>query len=417
MISAASTVSTILRSTGRSGWSCPSLLSAVMQRWRSTVSLSSTLSISTNCAAARADRLQHGRHLAADLERHVGVHQEVAQRADDAIAERGERLRPPSASGRARHALDDAADEDALLAAAPRPRSRPWPLPDPRPAAAGAARDRRDRERSRSGVRPRAACAGPPAPTPPPSSTASARAASRFCARPGRARNAAIAARIEKSGKSPSCSMRPADRRCRARSDRAAPRSAPRGRDRAAALHLSLHAEIVGARQQRAAPGAALRAIGCFSSPRTAGCTVAIVGHLEQAERVEDLARRRPSAARSASPTPIRSSTGAAPLGVDAMLVDALLQVLDVLRRATDGRPDPAAEQRAGTPTPSRTGLQPSTAAKSRTARPPSAVAHAVDHRVDERLHAERLARPAPAGTAARPSPCRSSSAAPDRWP
>ncbi len=157
----------------------------------------------------RADGLQHRRHLAADLDRHV-----VVERGSRAACRRCDRRTATSALVAAStqlglgQVLDDVADERYASAAGRRPRSRPGPPRRRRRQSTRAARDRRRREGTPAGARLRGGCAGRRLPFSSTIRPSIRRAASRFCARPGRARNATSAARIEKSSKSPSSSMR-----------------------------------------------------------------------------------------------------------------------------------------------------------------------------------------------------------------
>ena len=164
MISAASTVSISLRSVGRSGMR----LAEPVER-RDGVIAQHHVAIEHaldqhRLRRGRADLLQHLRNLAADFGAHRLVGQVVAQRADDAIAKRGER---GDAAGRQRR-LGEPIDQrrrSAIASSARRPRqSPPAPPRHPRRPGACAARDRTRRAGSTAAAPLRAAPGGPSSP-------------------------------------------------------------------------------------------------------------------------------------------------------------------------------------------------------------------------------------------------------------
>ena len=231
------------------------------------------------------------------------------------------------------------------------------------------------RAASRVAAPPRCGRAGLPHPLSATIAPIIARAASRFCARPGRARNAAIAARSEKSGKSPEL-LDPLERidvRMFGR-DRATPRCAPRGADRRAAARRRAAPEIVrGAREQSQR---VLAHVGRLVLDERAhrGMHRPIVRHFEEAERVQDLLGRAGQASRA--------------MQIDGRSLDARARWRARCRRDADECSRAGSRRIAGAPRPpprtsadqhqrrSRTSAladRPSTAANSSTVSPPIA--------------------------------------------
>ena len=262
-----------------------------MTRVRTTVSPSSTLSISTLLRRRGADRLQGGRELAADRHRRL----RVAEHARGGCRRRG-RPCAPSASTTSSVSHGSAIRSTSRCASwrlASTPADRIASLRHLRGVvfqqlaqlAIEHVGDQADDPRR---LEPR--LRRPASPVSPTMRCSISCAASRFCARPGRARNAIIEARIEKSGKSPTCSMsverigvgmaRQIEQRLgphlemRDRRAAARRRGAPRARWRARA----------GRRR-----GVRTSADSCASRPGTAGCTPRVLDASNTLERVEDL--------------------------------------------------------------------------------------------------------------------------------
>ena len=314
---------------------------------------------------------------AAHVHRHGRVRQVIARGADDAVAE------PASAavasSTRSVSAMRSRATGTSVrFLNCARPRSPPGATSVPRPAAAPqlVESNRSGRRGSSRAASSRVRCLRPRAP--PPSSSSISLAASMFWVGPGRARNATIAARIEKSSKSPTSSIRSSGSiRCVVGEIE---------------HRLGAHVEVgVVAAAARPPPSRDCRRL--TSSKREAARRTSGDGVFQRARarpggrvavRAIEQARARRAISRGSSPAAGREHVVAAcvehrargPLGVEAIVVDALPEVLDVLPPRDRRRRQSSRRAAAGTPRRPASASSRSTAANSSTVIPPRPSPH-----------------------------------------